>query len=82
MSSLSQSSKPSSSLATNSTENSPIGNNTLETAAQNHPTPKQCERRMGVEDRRQSDLDRRNEDRVHEELLPRRNSDLPDRRLI
>ncbi|MEM9623756.1 MAG: hypothetical protein AAF993_19080 [Pseudomonadota bacterium] len=39
------------------------------------------ERRTGPETRRKHTQDRRNEDRVAEELEPRRNPDIPDRRL-
>ena len=39
------------------------------------------ERRRGVSDRRMAHHDRRNEDRVNEDLLPRRNPDVPDRRV-
>ncbi|MEQ8690692.1 MAG: hypothetical protein RIC89_07635 [Pseudomonadales bacterium] len=38
------------------------------------------ERRKGPKDRRAHNEDRRNEDRVAEETLPRRNPDQPDRR--
>ena len=38
------------------------------------------ERRKGPKDRREAAEDRRNEDRVAEDPLPRRNPDLPDRR--
>ena len=38
------------------------------------------EKRKGRKDRRQSDEDRRNEDRVAEALEPRRNPDRADRR--
>ena len=40
-----------------------------------------AERRVGVPDRRSALQDRRNEDRVMEDLLPRRNPDVPDRRI-
>ena len=39
------------------------------------------ERRVGPADRRIATLDRRNEDRLNDDLLPRRNPDVPDRRL-
>ena len=38
------------------------------------------ERRKGAKDRRDAEEDRRNEDRVAEDPLPRRNPDQPDRR--
>ena len=38
------------------------------------------ERRKGAKDRRQGNEDRRNEDRVAEDPLPRRNPEQPDRR--
>ena len=38
------------------------------------------ERRTGKADRRVAAQDRRNEDRLAEELLPRRNPEIPDRR--
>ena len=38
------------------------------------------ERRNGPKDRRSSAQDRRDEDRVANELMPRRNPDVPDRR--
>lgn len=41
---------------------------------------KNPERRKGVKDRRASTQERRNEDRVAEDPLPRRNVDEPERR--
>jgi len=38
-------------------------------------------RRLGEAERRKNTLDRRNEDRIAEEMLPRRNPDVPERRL-
>ena len=38
------------------------------------------ERRLGPKDRRAKQPDRRNEDRVAEDPMPRRNPDHPDRR--
>ena len=38
------------------------------------------ERRLGPADRRVSVMDRRNEERVDDDPLPRRNPDIPDRR--
>jgi len=38
------------------------------------------ERRKGAKDRRQAAEDRRNEDRVADDPLPRRNPEQPDRR--
>jgi len=40
----------------------------------------QPERRTGAKDRRNNGSDRRNEDRVLEDVLPRRNPYEPDRR--
>ncbi len=44
------------------------------------PSPHHPERRTGPKTRRMALEDRRNEDRVAEDVLPRRNPDLPDRR--
>ena len=55
----------------NSTTESPAGSGTGEP---------QADRRTGVRDRRVSNIDRRNEDRVVDEFEPRRNPDIPDRR--
>ena len=67
--SASQSSRAKSTV--NSTSESPVGSGTGEP---------QADRRTGVRDRRVSNIDRRNEDRVADEFEPRRNPDIPDRR--
>ena len=45
-----------------------------------HTSASSEERRTGPSDRRIAGEDRRNEDRVNDELLPRRNPDVTDRR--
>ena len=46
----------------------------------NDGTQPTVERRVGKADRRENSLDRRNEDRVMDDIEPRRNPEIPDRR--